>query len=82
MLFMETSWIIIIGMHEFAIREIMSRCVNLFENVEISHDFPIPYLIVRGKREVIERLRTYLTILMVRDNEFIGKIVFFIKGEL
>lgn len=63
-------------------KEFIGRTSNFFVGSNVISYDDIPFLIVKGKKERIETLKTFLFLISILEKEFIGKILWFERDDL
>jgi hypothetical protein len=78
---MEKYFLIVIADSMEILDDFLGRCANSLEGCEIKTDNRIPFVVIRSKNSVkMEKMRQYITILMIKD--FLGRITFLDKKDL
>lgn len=78
---MEKNFIVVIADSMEIMNDFLERCANSLEGCEIKTDNRIPFVVIRSDNSVkMDRMRQYITILMIRD--FLGRITFLDRKDL
>lgn len=77
---MVKDYLIVIGDCMDVLVDFLNRISTVIDRCEISFDNRIPYVVIRSEPEKIEWMRTFVTILMVKD--FLGRIIFLDRKDL
>jgi hypothetical protein len=77
---MEKDFLIVIADSMEILNDFLGRISNVIEKCEMTFDNRIPYVVIRSDFNKIDRMRTYITVLMIKD--FLGRITFLDRKDL
>jgi hypothetical protein len=78
---MQKDFIVVIADSMEILDDFLGRCANSLEGCEIKTDNRIPFVVIMSKNSMkMERMRQYITILMIKD--FLGRITFLDREDL
>lgn len=77
---MQKDFLIVIADSMEILDDFLERISNVMQKCEMTFDNRIPFVVIRSDYDRIDRMRTYITILMIKD--FLGRITFLDRKDL